>query len=298
VAANDECRIACVTMIRDEPVFLPIWAGHWRAVVPPEHMFILIDGLDQPVPEVVRDCQVIRLPRRPLAAGWDEARWRMLSAFANSLLERFDVVVLNDVDEVVVLDPEAGGTLAEALAEARHLGVISPFAIEVVHRIDREPGDLDLTRPVLAQRRHGRINASYCKPCIIARPVRWSLGGHYADFPKLHLSRSLFLLHLRAMDAGLLRSRQAARFAMVTDAAGAVVDGVAGGGWARGGDEVERFLDSFTKSEPEETDFRFDWQRRRIEDSWQLDKNSGLWRHDRLHNRRSYVIPERFSDLV
>jgi len=58
-------------MIRDEPVFLPIWAGHWRAVVPPEHMFILMDGLDLPVPEVVRDCQVIRLPRRPLAPGWE-----------------------------------------------------------------------------------------------------------------------------------------------------------------------------------------------------------------------------------
>jgi hypothetical protein len=100
------------------------------------------------------------------------------------------------------------------------------------------------------------------------------------------------------MDAGLLRARQAARFAMVTDAAGQVVEGVAGGGWARGGDEVERFLESFTRAAPEETDFRFDWQRRRIEDSWHLDKKSGLWRHDRLHNRRSYVIPERFSSLV
>ena len=78
-------------MIRDEPVFLPIWAAHWRRVVPPEHMFILIDGLDQPIPEGVRDCQVIRLPRRPLTPGWDEARWRMLSAFAASLLDYYIV---------------------------------------------------------------------------------------------------------------------------------------------------------------------------------------------------------------
>ena len=104
--------------------------------------------------------------------------------------------------------------------------------------------------------------------------------------------------HLRAMDAGLLRARQAARFAMVTDAAGRVVEGVAGGGWTRGADETERFLGSFTGSAPEETDFGFDWQRQRIERSWHFDAEAGIWRHDRLHNRRSYAIPERFFGLI
>ncbi|ESW60932.1 MAG: hypothetical protein Q27BPR15_09285 [Rhodobacter sp. CACIA14H1] len=261
-------------------------------------MFILVDGFDQQLTGEAEGCQVLRLPRRPPSAGWDDARWRMLTGFANALLERFDVVVLNDVDELVVLDPAAGGSLAEALAEARDLGVITPFAIEVVQRVDLEPDPLVAGEPVLGQRRYGRVHASYCKPCIIARPVRWSLGGHYSDFPQLNLSDKLFLFHLRAMDAGLLRARQAARHAMVTDAEGRPVAGVAGGGWARDGAGTDQFLRSFTTTAPEVTDFTFGWQRERIRKSWRCDRSTGLWVHDRLHNRRSYAIPERFFGII
>lgn len=285
-------------MIRDEPVFLPRWVSYWRRVLPDAALFVLIDGLDQPVPGAAACCQTIHLPRRTPGAGWDESRWRMLSHFVAALLERFEVVVMNDVDEVILLDPAAGSDMASVLAEALEKGVISPFAIEVVHRTDLEPDGLDPERAVLGQRRYGRINASYCKPCIVARPVSWSLGGHYADHPELHLSRKLFLFHLRAMDADLLRSRQAARQALVTDGSGHVLEGVAGGGWARGEDEVERFLASFRNAEPEVTDFRFDWQRRRIEKSWRFDASMRFWRHDRLHNRRCYAIPDRFHGLV
>lgn len=292
------CRIACVTMVRDEPVFLPRWVDHWRKTVPPEHMFILVDGFDQVIPPEAAGCQVVFLPRRPPAPGWDEARWRMLTAFAHALLERFDVVVLNDVDELVVLDPAAGGSLASALAEARELGVITPFAIEVVHRVDLEEEPLVAGEPVLGRRRYGRIHASYCKPCIVARPVRWSMGGHYSDHPVLHLSEKLFLFHLRAMDAAMLHRRQAARLSLVSDGEGRVREGIAGGGWARDADNVDQFLQSFCRSAPEVTDFTFGWQRQRIRRSWRQEEGTGMWVHDRLHNRRSYAIPERFFGVI
>lgn len=285
-------------MVRDEAVFLPRWIAHWRKTVPPEHMFILVDGLDQVAPAEAEGCQVIALPRRAPGPGWDVSRWRMLNAFANALLERFDVVVLNDVDELVVLDPAAGGTLAQALTEARELGVITPFAIEVIHRVDLEAEPLVAGEPVLGRRRYGRIHASYCKPCIVARPVRWSMGGHYSDFPTLNLSRKLFLFHLRAMDAEMLHRRQAARLSLVSDAEGRVREGVAGGGWARDAGNVDQFLQSFQRSAPEVTDFTFDWQRQRIARSWREEAGTGMWVHDRLHNRRSYAIPERFFGVI
>ena len=49
-------------MVRDEAVFLPRWIAHWRKTVPPEHMFILVDGLDQVAPAEAEGCQVIALP--------------------------------------------------------------------------------------------------------------------------------------------------------------------------------------------------------------------------------------------
>ena len=135
-------QIAFVTMVRDEPFFLPLWVDYYSRFVARTQLFVVIDGFDQALPDCLNGCQVLRLPRAEVRPGWDEARWNMLSSFANTLLGRFDIVVLNDVDELVVLDPAQGDDLVGALAEAQHIGVISPFAIELVHRTDLEPSAL------------------------------------------------------------------------------------------------------------------------------------------------------------
>ncbi|MGL6209410.1 MAG: glycosyltransferase family 2 protein, partial [Paracoccaceae bacterium] len=243
-------RIAFVTMVRDEPVFLPLWIAHYAKIAPREHMFVIVDGFDQRIPEVAEGLQVIQLPQIPVAAGFDEARWRMLTAFANALLERFDIVVLNDVDELIVLDPQFGDDLAGAIAEAQQIGVISPFAVDMIHRTDLEPAPLVPDAPILRQRRYVRINATYAKPCITARPIRWSLGGHLSDFPTLHLSPKLYLFHLRALDREMMRARQAKRLQLVSDASGMVIAGVAGPSWRVGTDEVDAYLEKFVERGP------------------------------------------------
>ena len=290
-------KIAFVTMVRDEPFFLPLWVRYYSRIAPRAHLFVVCDGLDQHLPPGTEGCQILRLPQGVIGPGWDDARWRMLTCLTHALLERFDIVVMNDVDELIALDPTHGDDLAAAIAEAREIGVISPFAIELVHRTDLEPEPLRPDLPILHQRHYGRINASYCKPCITARKVHWSIGGHSADFPDLHLSHKLFLFHLRAVDAGMLMERQLKRRSHLTGADGKLIGGVAGGGWARGSDEVDSFLASFQSSAPEITDFSFGWQRARIERSWRHDPDKRRWVHDTLHNRRSYRSPDRFADI-
>jgi len=206
--------------------------------------------------------------------------------------------VLNDVDELIVLDPAVPGELATALAEAREAGVISPFAVELIHRHDLEPEPLDPGRPILQQRRHVRINSAYAKPCIIARPIRWSLGGHTSDFPEFHLSRKLFLFHLRAMDRDMMRARQVKRLRLVSDASGTPMAGVAGPSWSMALHEVDAFLNRFAeRGGPVSGDFDFEWQCQRIERDWSQDAATGFWQHARILNRRSYRIPDRFADL-
>ncbi len=292
-------RIAFVTMVRHEPVFLPLWIAHYARIAPRSHMFVLIDGLEEALPPEAAGLQVLRLPQLPAGPGWDESRWRMLTAFANTLRERFDVVVLNDVDELIVLDPTHGDDLAGALAEAREIGVISPFAVEVIHRPDLETDPLRLDAPILEQRRHVRINSSYAKPCITARPIRWSMGGHKADHPHLHISRKLYLFHLRAMDRDMMCARLQQRQRLVSDVAGNAVEGVAGTGWNMGVNEVDAFLRKCAdRGPPEEGDFDFEWQRRRIEQSWTRDRRTGFWEHARVLNRRTYRVPDRFVGLI
>jgi hypothetical protein len=290
-------RVAFVTMVRDEEVFLPIWVAYYSRFVSREHLYILCDGLEQRLPVGCDGCQVLRLPEQAAESGWDEARWRMLSDFASALLARYDTVVLNDVDEIIVLDPQHGEDLLSELAATREIGVISPFALELVHRTDLEPERLDPDRRILGQRRYVRLNASYCKPCVTSRKLRWSLGGHYSDHPLLSLSRRLFLFHLKYVDRELLLARQAKRLGLVKGD-GSHKNGVAGPGWSKSVSEIDSFLASFVaKGPPESTDCRFDWQRRRIEASWAHDDESGLWTHRTFHNRRTYELPNRFMGL-
>lgn len=284
--------IAFATMVGDEPIFLPIWINYYCRFVDKSQLFILVDGTDRTLPPEADGCQILRLPRRPPGPGWDIARWTMISAFVKTLLHRFEVVAFNDVDEILVLDPAADGDLVSSLLRAREIGVISPFAIEVLHRIDLEPDTLNPKLPVLGQRRFGRLNASYCKPCVTARLVNWTLGGHYSDFPTLHLDPQIFLFHLRYVDRALLLQRQASRNAMMVNA------DVAGSGWTKDQQQMVDFLKSFVDAGPPEGgDFGFAWQRKRIAGSWHLDEAGGFWRHNKLHNRRTYTIPERFFGL-
>lgn len=295
---SDHNLMAFVTMVRDEPFFLPRWIAHYAKLVPKAQLYILVDGFDQTLPDAALGCQIIALPRGVPGPGWDRKRWEMLADFAAGLLARFEVVVLNDVDELILADPASQTTLLAGLLRARDLGVISPFAVEMIHRMDLEPLPLDQSQPILGQRQFARINASYCKPCIISRAVRWTVGGHYATYPELHLDPHLYLFHLRFVDHAMLIARQATRQAVVGTAAQRQED-IAGSGWAKGRDEISEFLQSFQeKGAPIADDFRFEWQRSRIAAGWAFDSKDGFWRHAKLHNRRTYTVPRRFLGLI
>ncbi len=292
-------NIAFVTMVRDDHFFLRLWVEHYARHVPRQHLFILLDGFDQTPPDFAAGCQIITLPRSTPGPGWDMRRWKMLADFNATLLGRFDVVVLNDVDEIIVPDPASGISLLEALARAREVGVITPFAVEVVHRYDICPDPLDPTQPILRQRPHVRIHSSYSKPCITSLPVRWSLGGHQSDHPTLELDPALYLFHLRFVDRGMLLARQATRHAIMQtgNPDGSIV---AGPGWSDSVDEISGFLLSLqTYGVPAESDFQFGWQRRRITSGWRRAHATGLWHQGKVSNRsRTYIVPERFRDLI
>ena len=286
-------NVAVWTMIRNEDYFLKLWISYYGQFVPRENMFIIVDGADSTLPDGLEGCQIITFPKGKVAPGWDKRRWEFLSHFASALTARFDLVVGGDVDELIVLDPQFGDDpFAHILADTT-APVISPFAIELVHRVDLE-APLDQSRPILAQRAFGRINMWYSKPCIIRAPIRWSLGQHFSTHPELHLSQKLFLFHLRYLDHDMLLRRQKLRMAHVSDADGAVVSGVAGVGWQQEASEISDFLHSFvTHGPPVETNFAFGPLRKRMYRGWEKGRG-GFWKHARVHRMTTYRIPERF----
>ena len=287
-------RIAFATMVRNEPFFLPRWIRYYSSIVPKENLFILLDGADQTLPPEAEGCQIVTLERWENASGWDDKRWKIISDFANELLTRFEVVCFNDVDEFLAQDPASGQDLKTVLSTAREGIVLSPFALEVVHRRDLEPAPINHTQPILGQRRFARINSNYAKPCITGAELRWSLGGHKSTFPTLTLPEGLYLFHMRYLDRDMLMARQSERLRLIAEGG----DNAAGAGWQHSLERIEEFMDSFEVHEPRpEEDFHFEWQTKRITREWNCNPKTGFWTHGRLFNVKSYTIPERFHGI-
>lgn len=282
-------------MVRDEVLFLKCWIDHYSRFVPREHLFIIVDGSDSLLPEDLDGCQVITMPKGKPGRGWDRRRWQFLSQFAGALTHRFDVVIGGDVDELIVLDPDVGDDPIEFIVNRTDAPVISPFALEIIHRVDQEQ-PLSGDAPIMAQRKYVSPNSFYCKPCILRKAVTWSLGQHYSDHPDLNLSEELYLFHLRYVDHDILMDRQKQRNAQVTDENNQFVSGTAGVGWSDSTEEKSAQLDAFAQCDvKEDKSFSFKWHRQKMKNRWQFETKRGVWRHGRFNDTILYKVPDRFS---
>lgn len=293
----DTTLIAFATMARNDDLFLRIWINYYASFVPKSHLFIVLDGHDQkPIPEA-EGCNIITMPRGVVGPGWEQRRWNFLIDLNKMLQHKFDVVVFNDCDEIIAVDPNAGIPLLTALAAAKELEVISPFGVEIIHRPSIEPDAFDPTRSVLEQRCCVRVNSNYSKPRITSKPLKWTLGGHRSDHPTLNLSECLYLFHLRFFDRGILHARQNMRLKIMENTVKGD-EAVAGGGWTASHKNLNHHLAAFEAGgPPQESDFVFDWQRRKTKKRWELDADDGCWRLNNFTNHKTYLIPERFKGI-
>lgn len=198
--------LAVTTMVFDESDCLQIWLRYWRRHLPEAHLHVIIDGPNPELEAMATGCQVTVRDRPAPHEQMEEERWVMLSAFTADLLERYEVVVYTDIDEIIVCDPKTGISVVEALC-AGDLPVRHTRGLELIHRHDLEPEALDLTRLILRQRQYVQAAAWYSKPCILRRPVYWTRGGHMTDYDALHFSPGLYTIHLRYMDIDLFLDR-------------------------------------------------------------------------------------------
>ncbi len=199
-------RIAAVTMVYNEPDFLPRWLTHYTRLVGAEHCHVIDHGSDDGSTDALGPVNRLRLPRSPQD---DARRARFISRFCAGLLEWYDWVLYSDVDELLVPDPRLYPDLA-ALCAAMRADVISAIGFNLHHMTEEPP--LDPTRPLGAQRRWVRFSAAMCKPLLIRRAVNWAPGFHGADAEITFAP--LYLIHLRWIDRDLGLRRLAKTRAM------------------------------------------------------------------------------------
>jgi hypothetical protein len=193
-------RRAVLTIVQNEPVFLPIWLGYYSRFFAPEDIYVL----DHETSDGSTDRDgFVRVPVRHESV---DHTWmvRTIEAHQHELLERYDAVLVTDVDEIVAPAPELG-TLADYIDGLRD-EFVNCLGYELIHLVDREP-PFDPSRPVLEQRGHWFRNRAYNKPALTTAPSEWVPGFHTRADGRTDVDPDLCLIHLHRMDYAICLAR-------------------------------------------------------------------------------------------
>jgi hypothetical protein len=193
-------RRAVLTMVHNEPVFLPIWLRYYSRFFEPEDIYVLDHDTSDGSTE--RDGFV----RIPVSHESVDHTWmvRTIEAHQRELFARYDVVLVTDVDEIVAPRPELGN-LAEYVDELDD-EFVNCIGYEIIHLIDRE-APFDPSRGVLDQRRHWFRSTAYDKPALTKSPTRWIPGFHSREDGRTDFDPDLCMIHLHRMDYEICLAR-------------------------------------------------------------------------------------------
>jgi hypothetical protein len=202
--SGSDRKRAVVTIVHNEPVFLPIWLRHYSRHFAPEHIYVLdnetTDG----------STSTGGFVRIPVAHDRVDHAWmvRTIEELQHELLDRYDMVLVTDVDEIVVPRPEFG-TLTEYLDRFDE-EFINCLGYEILHLRDVEP-PLNPSRPILDQRGYWFVNSLYEKPALATVPMNWKPGFHAREDEAFVVDPDLYMVHLHRVDYGICKARHRLR---------------------------------------------------------------------------------------
>ena len=286
--------VAAVTMVRDDAFFLKAWLRHYGEMFGRENCYVVNHGRGQEVSDLAQGCNVIGIPGDP-HRKFDIKRWSLLNNLVGGLRRYYRHVIVGDVDELVVVDPDAGVNLRQWLETAAEGRIYTPVGLEVIHRIDIEQEPV--TDRILGPRRHVRLAPHYSKPCVVSAPAKLSRGGHFAQYDKLHTPDGLYLMHLKWCDFDAYVQAMDRRNAVTEQVGAAVSQAAIGRHWfaeARGEDRTQ--FEAFAELEMEEG-FDLGWVRRMMHRSFGPRGDTGFFAFRRPEYRKQYLLPERFTGL-
>lgn len=202
--AGAERKRAIVTMVRDEAVFLPIWLDYYSRYFAPEDIYVL----DHETSDGSTDRE--GFVRIPVAHDAVDHVWMVetIQECHRDLIERYDVVLTTDVDEIVAPHPEMG-TLGQYMDRFDE-EFVNCIGYELLHMHETEPA-FDPGRPVLEQRGHWFANDGYDKPVLTTTSMEWVPGFHGRADGRFNPDPDLRLIHLHRMDYEICRQRHLLR---------------------------------------------------------------------------------------
>lgn len=199
-AAGGRKRGAALTIVRDEPVFFPIWLRYYSRFFGPDDLYVLDHGTSD------GSTDGAGFVRIPVTHDTVDHTWmvRTVEEHQHELAERYDVVLVTDVDEIVAPRPEFG-TLGEYVDRFEE-PYVNCLGYELIHLTDRE-APFDPSRKVLDQRGYWFPSDVYDKPALATGPMEWVPGFHRTADLSMRSDPDLYLIHLHRMDYGVCLDR-------------------------------------------------------------------------------------------
>ncbi len=289
--------IGAATMVYKNYVFLKRWYEYYAAQFGAENLYIFSHGGDPEHQKIAPGASVIHVPRDPALFKFDRRRWRMMSFFISGMMEFYNWMILSDVDEIMIVDPDLAPDLLSYITATYgdfKTGPknISPFALELIHVPDEEPEPLVDGETILSRRRIFRPNFNYSKPCLVRAPTVFGPGGHRNSLGPRHLSDGLYLLHLKFVDLDLMKARSKVKTETVQTAAETNDHFKSGHNWGALVESHRKILD---ETEIRGEDIRLEDYRAAMMQQTEKYQDQFVFGH--IRTPYLYRIPERFAGV-
>jgi hypothetical protein len=195
-------EFAVFTIVKDEPIFLPIWLKHYRQTFSDDDIYV-IDHETKDGSTDNLNVNVIQVSNpNAFQHQWLVEQVQRVQA---ELLERYEVVLFAEADEIIYTDRY--DNLLDALKDFRKSDqeYANVVGYECVHIMDEE-GPLDLSNPIVAQRQKWIREPMYDKPLLTKVPLLYAVGFHTCN-RHTNFGFGLHLFHLHRMDYDLMLKR-------------------------------------------------------------------------------------------
>ena len=200
--STDTMKTAALTFVFNEAVNLPIWIKYYGDNFGKKNLFVIDRESSDGSTSNLGDVNRIVIPRD---AFDDKKKADFMSSMQNALLNYYDAVVCGDCDELVVPDLSSYANLADYVDKMK-FDYATCIGLNILHILNLEP-PLDLSRPILLQRRFARFMSATCKTMLSRVPIRWMPGLHCLD-RRPRFDPQLFMFHTKTMDYTIASCRQ------------------------------------------------------------------------------------------
>jgi hypothetical protein len=170
------------------------WVTHNSRIVPKSQLYVVNHGGDPKVDAIAAGCNLIHIPRDEVTIDLTRRRWTLVGNITSGLLAFYDRVICTDVDELLLYVGDKSGFLAHLESvDMADVAALSPVGLNLM-ATDDDGSDPDAS--VLQNHPNALLSARYTKPCIVAGPVTYTIGGHGLIGQRFRIDPDILLFHL------------------------------------------------------------------------------------------------------